>query len=193
MTKKILAFLVLVLVAASACSQKRDDTKKSIETDSNRTEASVVIRVRGTQTYDFSGRTTIIIFRTLDERVPLEFRLFSVGVPDPGIKLADGGFFRAAFDVLGFEGDGSYTIGPTILGASPSANGLQVPSGIQSNAFVQWLRPAAALPLIRYDVALEACRVNARSRTLTGTLSCPRLRDSTGTKTLSLEMTWDAR
>lgn len=182
-------FLVLLLLAA--CS--RSPAQKSVETESNRTEAAVSVVVSGAETYRYEGRTTIIVFRTLDKRVPEGLRLFSVGIPDPGVKIANG-FFRTAFDVLGFKGDGNYTIGPTKLGEKPEGPlGLRLPSGIQSNAFVQWFRPDASPPIVRYDVALESCSVRSKDKGREGTLQCPSIRQDNGTKTVRLDMTWDAR
>lgn len=185
---------LLVLFGGGACTRGSPQPRSTgdIKTDSDRLEAAVTVRVRGDDTLDFDGRTTILIFRTLDDRVPLGFRLFSVGIPDPGLRLEPSVFARAAFDVLGFKGDGRYTIGRTIFGSPTAGEGVQVPSGIQSNAFVQWFRPAGEPPVTRYDVALEPCRVQAADEARRGSLSCPKLQRDVGTQTVSLDMTWDA-
>lgn len=161
----------------------------SVEMDSNRTEASVTVRVRGAESIDFAQTATIIIFRTLDERVPLGFRLFSVGLPEP-VELTPGVSFRTAFDVLGFKGDGRYAIGRTTT-TPQGPGGVDLPSGIQSNAFLEIYRPAEDPPLLRYDVALEPCEVEAGDQARVGSLDCPKLR-ATGEAFISLFMSWEA-
>jgi hypothetical protein len=184
--------LAVGLALVAGCGGKKPPA--GIGQDSNRTKAHVVVKVRGDQTIDFDKQTTIIIYRTLDKRVPLGLRLFSVGMPPPHVAFTDGASFRAAFDVLSFTGDGDYTIPKTIVGSPvPGPSGLPLPSGIQSSAFVEVLRPTADPPITRYDVALEPCRVKTAHESLTGSVSCPHLKSDRDASTLSLEMTWDAR
>lgn len=184
----------LALTALAAVLAACGGQPKGIQQESNRTEAAVKVTIRGAETIDFEGRATIIIFRTLDKRIPLGVRLFSVGIPPPHIEVRQGVRFRTAFDVLGFKGDGRYTIAPTVIGTThPGPSGLPLPSGIQSNAFVEVLRLAVKPPLNRYDIALEPCTVQARSQALVGSFSCPKLRLDRSDATVSVEMTWDAR
>lgn len=183
------AFVLLPAAVLAACG----GGPKDIEQESNRTAAAVTVSVRGAQTIDFDGRTTIVIYRTLDPRIPRGVRLFSVGMPPPHVEIRPGVRFRAAFDVLGFKGDGRYQIPPNVLDRPPPGpSGLPLPSGIQSNAFVEVLRPAMEPVLLRYDVALEPCRVSSRDQGRIGSVSCPKLRRDAGEETISLEMTWDA-
>lgn len=186
------AVVGLLLVALAGCGRD-EPSGGSIKQDSKRTKAHVVVKVRGAETIDFDATATIIIYRNLDERVPLNVRHFSVGIPPPHVPFADDASFRTAFDVLGYKGDGSYTIPVTVIGSAvPGPSGLPLPSGIQSNAFVEVFRVALNPPVDRYDIALEPCRVVAKRASLEGSVSCPKLKQDSGPATISLEMTWKA-
>jgi hypothetical protein len=186
--------LAVALALASACAGKTRPAG-GIQEDSKRVKARVVVNVTGAETIEYSDTTTIIIYRTLDTRVPLGVRLFSVGIPPPHVPYAEGASFRAAFDVLGYRPEAKeYSVPPNVIGTSvPGPSGVPLPSGIQSNAFVEVLRPTMKPPVSRYDVALEACLVRTSDESLRGSLSCPKLQSDRGKATISLQMTWDAR
>lgn len=188
-----LALAAALVVTTAGCSRPTRPAE-GIKEDSNRTKAAVTVKVRGAVTIDFEGETAIIIYRTLDRRVPLGLRLFSVGIPPPHLPFREGASFRAAFDVLGFTGDGAYTVPKTVIGSPvPGPSGLPLPPGIQASAFVEVLRPTADPPLDRYDIALEPCAVRAADEARSGSVSCPRLRLDRNATTVSLQMSWDAR
>ncbi len=190
MRRRTLAYaLTLLVLAGSACSRGSKNDPPSFQTESSRVKAKVTVKVRGAETIDYDGRTTILIYRTLDKRIPLGFRLFSVGIPDPGLDLVPKVKWRTGFDVLGYTGDGDYTIGLTTL--SPSGpHGLDLPSGIQSNALLQMIDLRGAPILKSYNVALEPCTVTSSKRGRVGTLSCSKLRQDG--PPISLVMTWNA-
>lgn len=191
---RVRRILVVVLVLAGLAGCNRAAAPKEIAQDSHRTKARVVVKVAGAEKIEFAGTVTILIYRTLDKRVPANLRLFSVGIPPPHVSYAPGISFRAAFDVLGYTDRREFTIPKTVIGSPvPGPSGLPLPSGIQSNAFLEVFRPAAQPPVTRYDIALEPCTVTTSGgRALEGSLRCPTLRRDSGPATISLEMTWDA-
>jgi hypothetical protein len=107
-----------------------------------------------------------------------EIALLSVGLEEPG-SLGDGRMIRAAVDIVGYSGDGTYEIG-----GPPKDDDLPVRSAF----FVEIYRPGTAEGFGRFDDATEACTVTVSDEGSVGELRCPSLSGAEGT--VEVSMTW---
>jgi hypothetical protein len=108
-----------------------------------------------------------------------DLTLLTVGLAEE--RQAGDVAFRTAFDLAGlYTGPARYTL--PAAGSSSGASSI-------SSAFLQASKASA---MYRFDRAVEPCAVVVGADERTGSITCPRLEDSTGAK-VSLRMAWTAR
>lgn len=180
------ALLAALLVAAAACRTAPVDDRRPPDLEDRTHPTSYSLSVGGAVEATLRREAVPVrVVSLLDPRLPT-VTVFSLNPVQPveaggGIRLLGG------FDLVGFKGDGRYTIGPGA--ASPDSPGLdpaRVAKGL-SHARLVFMGRAGA-PRV-FDVVVKACTVEIRSGGRAGTLTCERLADSDG-KAVFLEMVW---
>lgn len=171
------------LALAAACSSE----PKPLDVSPRTVEGTLRVVVTGDERFRYEERVPLRIYVAADPRIPKEVRFLSVGIVLPR-ALADGRGFRVAFDLLGYTKDGEYSFGGE---ASPGEiEGVPLPEGIASNAFVDLYTPAGARVPIHFYRLGAPCALTVRDGAGSGRLRCPKMADDKG-RTVSLLMEWE--
>lgn len=187
--------LVVALVLGACASDSKDgsgapDVTTSKGDSAPRTEtikAAVKVTVTGAATLSSDATTDLTLSRF--EPAKKELSLLTVGLADFA-RAPDGQRFRTAFDLAGvYDGPGTYEFGASGQGASSL-----------SNAFVQivelrdvngTLDEANVVKALRFDKALDPCKLEVGAGERSGSLVCRRLADSEGAE-IAFRLTWKA-
>lgn len=194
--RRVLAMVLALAVMGAACSSDDGDdllvgdTAPSVNPFDIAPGDGVIARsmagefsleVGGALEAEWSGTTAIQILTSVGTEIPESAWLLNVGLLDP-VQPSGGPAIRPAFDLLGYRGDGDYTIRP------PSAEvGLDDPAtALQSDAFVVVGSGEGATP---YAELLEPCSLVVERTGEAGRVSCPRVTGPAGE--ISFTWSWD--
>lgn len=149
----------------------------------------------------WSGETPINVLTNVGGSTPAEFWQLTVGVlPRDVLELENGLTMRPAFDLIGYDGDGSYTIDPSREGGltdeeleefrEGSENVEQQPaSGLQS-AVTFMISETGGSEFTNFNVPEATCSIETTDAGHEGSIECPTV--SNGTDTVSFSWSWDA-
>lgn len=153
-------------------------------------------QITGSAEADFSQTIPVRVLTLTSEDENFKgLSLLSVGPNEP-IDLGGQMWFRIAFDLMRFEGNGKYQIKAgsprDLLKEQPSPKAGEIPeSPDQSNVLVQFwtMQPAAGVQPQVFDNALEPCPVEVSKEGFKGSIRCSKVTDHEGNM-VSISMTW---
>ncbi len=174
----------MALVLMSACFT-RTEPRKDPETESRLVTGRLTIVVAGAMNLQLDEPNAPIRIASISGKGYEAVHFLSVGT-DTAQPINGDGRLRAAFDLIGWKGAGSYTIGPP---ASQQSTPATASSVLSSGAFVEYYEIAQDRRYQKFERVLQTCALDVLAKAAGGTLSCPSL-EGIGGGTVSLEMRW---
>lgn len=196
----VLTTLALLAAACGGSSSGSDSDPVQEGVDSRVLIGDFVLRVTGAVETDWSGQTPINVLTHRSEDLDKELWQLTVGIlPEHALETEDGLRLRTAFDLIGFDGDGSYTIEPERRGGLTDEelrrvreepellDRIQQGTVTRSNSFML-VGPHEASPT-QYGTLLDACTLEVREGGLEGSIECPRVASIDGEE-IGFEWSW---
>lgn len=200
MRSRFLAGVLALTMFAAACGGPAD-TEAAQDTDGLRQglvsrvlAGEVDLEVSGAVEAEYSGPAAINVLTNVGGETPRDFWQLTVGMLPQHILELDGGTkIRPAFDLLGFEGDGSYTIqdpdgDETVRGGTGGSTPPSTPSIPSGVVFV--VSQDNDEDITNYNSIEEPCTVEVGSRGTRGSIECPRVSD--GRNAVAFSWSWQA-
>lgn len=205
MRSRFTVLLISLGLLAAACGggssgSDREPVQEGV--DSRVFMGDFVLTVTGAVETEWSGQTPINVLTHRSEDLDRELWQLTVGIlPQHALETDDGLRLRTAFDLIGFDGDGSYTIEPERRGGLTDEelrrvreepellDRIRQSTVTRSNSFML-VGPEDA-SLTQYGTLLEACTLDVREEGLEGSIECPRLASNDGGE-IGYEWSWEA-
>lgn len=190
-------FLILVSCAprSGAVPEDSPESYPSPETEDRVLKADYSVEITGEVEIHFSGIIDLrVLTLTGTDPAYAEVYLLSVG-PNDRTALNNGAYFRVAFDLMRFRGDGQYRIRAgsprAIFDAAVPNPGEPPEQPDQSNVLIQFWPSEDIRSLRTFDVTLDPCPLEVSRGGLTGTLRCPRVADESEHVLNGVVMSWN--
>lgn len=197
----LLLLSIALSLSLSSCSRDQAslnestaDSPNPLKTEDRTVSATYTVRIEGELDIDFSETIELRVF-TLTGSDPEHEGLYLLSVgPKDRVPIGQGVYFRVAFDLLNFKGNGTYRIragSPRDLVQQVSPRPGDAPAELdQSNVLIQYW-PSDDLRSLRiFDVALEPCLLEVLDDGLVGTLSCSGVAEEGGPVLRGIVMRW---
>jgi hypothetical protein len=180
--------LCLCIAALAGCS--RGAEVEAPEQDESFVDAPYRVELTGGVDLTFDGRTELRIFALTGGGAQLRHLNLLAVKPKLPIEIEDGRFW-VLLDIVGYRGDGRYTIEPRASAAEVAQGGgeqdLQgLAGGNLSNVVVEYMQGIGEPIRLR---PAQPCRASVEAGGREGTIDCPAMESPDGRET-SLLATW---
>lgn len=183
---RLLGAVVALCLVAASCSRGGASEAAPGEGVLGRTVAgTVTMRVSGAIRTTWSGATPIQVTTLVGSGVEPGAWLLSVGLLDP-VASSGGWKVRPAFDLLGYHGDGSYTIAPPA--AAGDLPGEATPGQVLDSDSFLVIGGHGHQPTMHGEL-LEPCRLTTEDQGLRGNVACPAVRGPLGR--VAFDWSWE--
>lgn len=200
----VIALSLCLLLFSAGCERRRQSEPPDQFSVANAAPETSNQVISGRYVVNFEGEVTVAFAEVIDLQVMRvtssdpEFaglRLLSVG-PQDRVPTGQGAYFRVAFDLLSFTGDGNYQIRAgsprDLLQFATPQPGAPPPQLDQSNVLIQYWPSEEITPFRIFDVALEPCSLEVSRGGLSGVLRCSGVAEESGAVLNGVVMSWDA-
>lgn len=209
MTKRALAILLTLALAAAACggSDRKKTPLQSLIAPNEGVayrllEAEFEFAMSGAVEAEWSGRNPLNIVTNVGAGTPRALWILTVGIlADHVLKTDDGIELRPAFDLVGYHGEDDYEIVPERAGGLTDEELEEIrdnPEVLAEKQKAGNLRDAAFVIVTRDGTTtefinrLEPCTIKLRHpHALRGSVRCPRVANADGEQ-VSFEWSWRA-
>lgn len=214
MRARLLGLAITVVLVATACGGSGNGGAPGAESASPLDELApqegvvsrvlageMELEVSGGVDARFSGPTPINVLTSVGGQAPPEFWQLTVGVlPQHILEVGDGIKVRPAFDLIGYDGDGSYTIRPADEGGLSEEELAEV----RDNPELLQERQGGFLPsgvvfvvsedddaeVTNYNALEEPCTVEVSNQGNRGSIECPSV--TNGEDAVAFSWSWNA-